>query len=76
MTEQPAQNDFIQETIEFWAKRTGERISREDAKQMIENVAGFFAVLNEWDRKSKIDELHLKGNSPMVSSVGKSDLTR
>lgn len=49
--EQPSEKDFIQETIDFWEKRAGMKFTREDARQMIENVTGYFRILNEWDRR-------------------------
>jgi len=46
-------DDFIEETRAFWSKRTGRTFSREDAREMIANVSGFFRVLDEWDRKAR-----------------------
>jgi hypothetical protein len=43
--------DLVEQTIHLWRHRTGEAISREDAKEMMNNIAGFFRVLLEWDRK-------------------------
>lgn len=58
---------LIDKTIHLWKHRTGEAISREDAKDMANNIAGFFRVLLEWDHKiygeghhqEKIMELHV-----------------
>jgi hypothetical protein len=33
-----------------WQPRLGRDLSREDARQIAENVTGFFAVLAEWSR--------------------------
>ncbi len=44
---------FLQETVEFWQPRTARKLTREDARQMVENVTGFFQVLAEWDAKAK-----------------------
>jgi len=49
-------NDFIQETIDFWEKKTGKKFSREDARQMIENVSGYFNTLHRWDIRQKEKE--------------------
>jgi len=51
--ESSVSQDFIQETVEFWSKKYGRPISREDARQIIENVTGFFSTLDELDRKRK-----------------------
>jgi hypothetical protein len=45
--------DFIQETIDFWEKKTGKIFTREDARQMIENVYGYFNTLHRWDMQEK-----------------------
>jgi hypothetical protein len=48
-------SDIIEQTLTFWGKRTGKDLSREDAREMVANVAGFFQVLAEWDRKARMD---------------------
>lgn len=45
--------DILDKTIAFWQPRTSRRLSREDARQMIENVSGFFSVLAEWEAKDR-----------------------
>ncbi len=40
----------IRDTIDFWLERTGTRISRESAREIVENVSGFFRMLSEWDQ--------------------------
>jgi len=47
------QPDIIEHTITFWRKRTGQEVCHEEARQMVTSVAGFFAVLAEWDHKSR-----------------------
>jgi len=49
-------DDFIEETRAFWGERTGRTFSREDAREMIANISGFFRILDEWDRKAKMEE--------------------
>ncbi len=44
---------FLDKTIAFWQPRTARALTREDARQMIENMTGFFQVLAEWDAKAK-----------------------
>ena len=44
-----AQNDnLIDHTCQVWQPRLGRNLSREDARQIIEDVTGFFNVLTEW----------------------------
>ncbi len=51
MNPSPAANDnLIDRTLEVWKPRLGPDLSREDARQIAENVTGFFAVLAEWSR--------------------------
>jgi L-fucose isomerase-like protein len=43
------QNDsLIERTLEVWAPRLGCDLSGEDARQIAENMVGFFKILNEW----------------------------
>ena len=45
------------ETVEFWSRKTGKPVTREEAREMVENIIGFFEVLDEWDKRDKmIDE--------------------
>lgn len=47
------QDDFIEETRAFWQSRTDRVLTREDAREIIENMTGFFRVLLEWDRAKR-----------------------
>jgi hypothetical protein len=42
--------DFIDQTIAIWQPRTKRRLTREDGREIIENMTGFFRILQEWDR--------------------------
>jgi hypothetical protein len=47
----PAANDnLIDRTIAVWQPRLRRQISREEARQIAENVTGFFSVLYDWSR--------------------------
>jgi len=39
---------FINRTREFWQSRSAGTISREDARQIIQNISGFFEILANW----------------------------
>ena len=44
-------NDYlIDRTIEMWQPRFNRALSHEDARQIVENVTGFFSILSEWSR--------------------------
>jgi hypothetical protein len=56
-----AVNDkLIHQTRQVWQSRIGRELSREDARQIVENVTGFFSVLYEWSR----DECLMPTNDP------------
>lgn len=42
-------NPFIDATLAHWQPISRRALTREDAREMIENISGFFAVLLEWD---------------------------
>jgi hypothetical protein len=42
--------NLIDRTRKVWQPRIGRNLTKEDARQIGENVAGFFAILAEWSR--------------------------
>ena len=48
-----SKEDFIIQTRDFWQQRTAGEVTDEDARQIIENVTGFFSILREWDMAEK-----------------------
>ena len=49
-TSHTASNRLIEKTRKVWQPRMQRNLSDEDARQMAENVTGFFAILAEWSR--------------------------
>lgn len=45
--------DFIYETLKLWQSRTPRQLDREDARQISENIAGFFGLLLEWENAER-----------------------
>lgn len=45
-----ANDNLIDRTIELWQPRLPRELNPEDARQIVENVTGFFSVLGEWAR--------------------------
>jgi hypothetical protein len=43
-------HNLIDRTRVVWQPRLGRDLSREEARQIAENITGFFAVLAEWSR--------------------------
>ena len=55
MKTSPAANDnLIKRTCRLWQPRMGRDLGREDARQIAENVTGFFAILAEWSRTERL----------------------
>lgn len=42
--------DFIDQTIAIWQPRAKQQLTREDGREIIENMTSFFRILQEWDR--------------------------
>jgi len=53
MNTQTHDNKCVEETANFWSRKTGKRVSSEDAREMLVNVSGFFATLLAWDSKER-----------------------
>ncbi len=65
-------DSIITETVEFLDKNYGAQISKEEARQAIKNVTGFFQILNEWEQSSKnIERSSGKETTLKGSSKGK-----
>jgi len=47
---QSASDNLIDRTRHVWKARLGRDLSREDARQIVANVTGFFSLLGEWSR--------------------------
>lgn len=46
----PANDNLIPRTRQVWQPRLGRDLAGEDARQIAENVTGFFALLAQWSR--------------------------
>ena len=56
--------DLIQHTIRVWEPRLGRRLTEEDARQILENVVGFFHVLEAWSREQRVIGSEKKKTDP------------
>ena len=45
------------QTVDVWQSRTLRRLSNEDAREITENLIGFFSILGEWSRKEGRDSV-------------------
>jgi hypothetical protein len=43
-------DELIGRTRQVWQPRLGSDLSREDARQIVENVTGFFSILAKWSQ--------------------------
>jgi hypothetical protein len=59
-----ANDNLIDRTCEVWKPRLGRDVSREDARQIAENITGFFGILAKWSRT----ELPMPANDPTEPS--------
>ena len=49
-----ANDNLINRTIGLWQSRGRRTLSHEDARQIVENVTGFFSILHEWSRADAV----------------------
>lgn len=46
-------DEIIEQTLAVWQPRTRRPLTPEDARQIIENVTGFFQLLARWDHAAR-----------------------
>jgi hypothetical protein len=46
-------NELVEKARVIFCRRSGAEVSHEEARQMLENLTGFFTVLHEWDRDNR-----------------------
>ena len=49
-----ANDNLIDRTVAVWKPRLGRDLNREDAREIAENITGFFAILAEWSRAERL----------------------
>jgi hypothetical protein len=47
-------DDRIARTLEIWSRRSSRPLTEEDAREIAENMTGFFRVLLEWKAKKRV----------------------
>ena len=55
-------DSFIEETREFWQQRTGQPVSREDAREAVQNTAAFVELLGRWEQAEGNSEADVTQN--------------
>lgn len=46
---------LVEDARRVFQKRTDRKLTSEDARQILENLIGFFSILHEWDRVAAVD---------------------
>jgi hypothetical protein len=52
----PSRESLLDATLAVWQPRYSRELSGEDARQIVENVVGFFEVLTRWSRARVSDD--------------------
>ena len=65
-----ANDNLIDRTIKTWEPRLDRNLSREDARQIVENATGFFSILAEWARAEMPQPANDIGNPGEPDSDG------
>jgi len=53
---------LLEDTIQFWQSRTSRPLTREDARQAVENIVGFFTTLQNWTAAAETRPSELGAN--------------
>jgi hypothetical protein len=48
---------LIEGTIQLWQPRSSRPLTGEDARQMVENVVGFFTILQGWSAAAETRQI-------------------
>jgi hypothetical protein len=48
---------LLEEAVQFWQPRASRRLTHEDARQMVENVTGFFTMLQRWSEAADAQQI-------------------
>jgi hypothetical protein len=67
---QDTKRRFIEQTVEFWQSRCSGKLTREDGRQIIENVTGFFRILLEWEIAAQRATIARDKTEAMASASG------
>ncbi len=65
-----ANDNLIDRTIEAWQPRLDRDLSREDARQIVENVTGFFSILAEWSQAELAEPANDTGKPGRADNSG------
>ena len=63
--------ELIEQTISVFKGRIGRKISKEDARQAVENISGFFQVLQKWAEAKDQERCENGPGNPAIIEGGK-----
>jgi hypothetical protein len=67
---QALDSQLIDRTIDMWQPKSRRQLSREDARQIVENVTGFFHILGEWAKAETLGSASDTDRRPLRGSRG------
>jgi hypothetical protein len=63
--------EFIRETQQFWSRKLGRPVSRDEAEEIISNTVNLFDLLATWGRAAeRMDETERKEDEPPDGGPG------
>jgi hypothetical protein len=71
MREYEARAKLLARTLEVWQPRTSRKLTREDARQIVENVTGFASILLEWEMASRQEATSVEPQLTAAAKPGK-----
>ena len=63
-------DDLVSETLSLFQAHTEERLTRDDAREIVEDVAAFLNLLGEWNREARAAELDPAASRALVAGGG------
>jgi hypothetical protein len=69
-----ARGDFLDYTIAVWQPYSARPLTREDAREISHNVAGFFRILQEWADEERRTTISAE-SSPLVTAQSRREST-
>jgi hypothetical protein len=63
------QMSVVEQTLLFWQRRTSKNFSAEEAREMVESVAGFFSQLAAWEADYRAAATAVPLKNPNVTEI-------
>ncbi len=64
MPDDASRDAFLEKTLQVWQSRTQRRLTKEDAREIAENMAGFISILQEWAAEERLGKGTDSGVAP------------